>query len=90
MSTFISQKPNPVGDSLLILATVVKLTTNSDTVELPNMAASTNSVVQLRRPGDPSVTISQSDINTVSVTGNLGNVVMLVSIHTDPIPEPSA
>lgn len=69
-------------------ATTVRLTAASDTVELPNMAASSNCVVQLRRPQDPLVTVTQSDLDTVAVTGVIGDEVLLVSFHSDPVPEP--
>jgi len=71
-----------------VAATVVKLTAVSDSVELPSMAASSNCVVQLRRPGDPKVVVSQTDLNTVGVTGKIGDEILLVSLHTDPVPEP--
>lgn len=71
-----------------MVATVVRLTAASDSVELPNMTASSNCVVQLRRPKDPLVTVSQSDIDTVSVTGIIGDEILLVSLHPDPPPEP--
>lgn len=89
MSYFISQHAQTVrrGNSS-VLTTVVKLTRASDTVELPNMIAAANSVVQLRRHGDPKTVVSQTDIDTVSVTGNAGDEILLVSLHSDPIPEP--
>lgn len=88
MSNFISQSFHRVrhGD-ISVGTTVVKLVTASDTVELPNMSAATNSVVQLRRPGDPSVTVSQSDVNTASLTGNAGDEVLIISMHGDPVVE---
>lgn len=88
MSNFISQTVHTVRrGSSSIVATVVKLTSASDTVELPQMAAATNSAVQLRRPGDSSITVSQSDINDVTLTGNIGDEVLIVSLHGDPISE---
>lgn len=69
-----------------VLATVVRLASSSDTVELPNMAASSNSAAQLRRPGDAAVTVSQSDVNSVTVSsGKAGQEVLIVSLHNDPI-----
>jgi hypothetical protein len=71
-----------------IVSTVVKLTAAADTVELPRMRADSNSVVQLRRPGDLVVTVSQSDFTTVTLTGNVGQEVLLVSLSDDPIANP--
>ena len=83
----IAQQPSVVRrGQTTVLSTVVRLTGASDTVELPNMAASSNSAAQLRRPGDSAVTVSQSDINSVSVTGGTaGQEVLIVSLHQDPI-----
>lgn len=88
MSILISQTIQTVrrGQSA-VTATVARLTAVSDSVELPDMAASANCVVQLRRPGDPKVVVSQSNIDTVSVTGKIGDEVLLVSLHSDPVVE---
>jgi hypothetical protein len=88
MSLLLNQRIETVrhGQSS-VATTVVKLTAQSDTVELPQMAAAANSVVQLRRVGDSIATISQTDINTVSVTGKIGQEVLLVSLHDDPVVE---
>ncbi len=89
MSIFIAQRAHTVrrGNSSL-LTTVVRLTSKSDSVELPNMSAASNTVVQLRRPNDPNVEVSQTDIDTVALTGNVGDEILLVSLHQDPMPEP--
>jgi hypothetical protein len=87
MASFVSQSFLTVRNGeQSVVATVVTLASASDSFDLPNMAASSNSVVQLRRPGDSAVTVSQSDINTVSITGGSpGQAVLLVSSHADPI-----
>lgn len=87
MSQFVSQKLHSVrrGQSSVV-ASVVRLTAASDTVTLPSMKASSNCVVQLRRPNDPLVTVSQSNSTSVSLTGEVGDEVLLVSFHHDPIP----
>jgi hypothetical protein len=89
MSLLGSQKIETVrrGHSA-VAVTAIELVAASDTVELPNMAASSNCVVQLRRPGDPKVVVSQTDIDTASVTGSIGDKVLIVSLHDDPAPEP--
>ncbi len=89
MSVIVSQKHQTIrrGQSSVV-ASVVRLTSNSDSVELPNMQSTNNCAVQLRRPGDPLVTVSQSDIDTVALTGTGGDEVLIVSLHVDPIPEP--
>lgn len=89
MSVVISQNMNAVKHgSVSIVTTVVRLSAASATINLPNMLASSNSVVQLRRPGDAAVTVTQSDINTVAISGGAkGNEVMLVSVSSDPVTE---
>ena len=86
MSHIISQNENPVKrGSLSIVTTVVKLTGATYALSIPNCTASANSVVQLRRPGDAAVTVTQDDINSVTITGGVsGNEVMLVSLSDDP------
>lgn len=71
-----------------LVATVVKLTAASDSVVLPRMRDSSNCVVQLRRPGDVLVTVSQSDFTTVTLTGTVGSEILLISLSDDPITNP--
>jgi len=71
-----------------IVSTVVKLTAAADTVTLPRMRASSNSVVQLRRPGDSAVTVSQTNFTAVALTGSVNQEVLLVSLSDDPIVNP--
>lgn len=90
MSTFVSQRVQSVrrGESA-VAATVVRLGGSSDTVELPDMIADSGAVVQLRRPGDIDVTVSQSDIDTVSISnGQRDKEILLVSLHPDPVIQP--
>jgi hypothetical protein len=88
MAHFVSQSlPTSTrrGESAVV-ATVVKLASATDSFDLPRMAAASNSVSQLRRPGDAAITVSQTDVNTVSITGgSAGQEVLLVSLHNDPI-----
>ena len=89
MSQIISQKFQTVRrGSSSVAVTVVRLTSASDSAEVPNMAAASNCAVQLRRTGDPIAAVSQSDIDTVGLTGSRGDEILLVTLHTDPIPEP--
>lgn len=89
MASIISQHLLPVtGLGANLVSTLVKLTAVSDSVTLPRMRQSANSVVQLRRPGDASVTVSQSDFTAVTLTGNVGDQALLVSFHDDPIVSP--
>jgi hypothetical protein len=89
MSTILAQsvtrlnKPNSH-----VVLTVVKLTAASDSVDLPRMSSTTGAVAQIRRVGDPAVTVSQSDIDTVSLTGTVGDEILLVSHSNSPIPNP--
>jgi hypothetical protein len=70
-----------------VTATVVQLTAASDTLEVARMQAESNCVIQLRRPGDPEVTVSQTDIDTVALTGSVGQEVLIVTLHDDPAVE---
>lgn len=88
MSSIVSQEVLFIGDSNLV-ATVVKLTANSDSVTLPRMLSTSNNVVQLRRPGDSSVTVSQTSATAVTLTGTSGNEILLISHSDDPIPNPT-
>ena len=86
ISTQVTYQLPGLGRTLVV--TTVKLNLTTDTVTLPRMAATTNSVVQLRRPGDTSVTVSQTSASVVTLTGSIGQSALLVSIHDDPIPSP--
>lgn len=93
MSTIVSQRVLPIKGGNLV-ATLVTLTAASDSVTLPRMRGTSNQVVQLIRPGDSSVTVSQSGVSgeehtVVNLTGTVGNQVLLVSNHGDPIPNPT-
>ena len=70
-----------------VTVTVVQLTTKSDSLEVARMQASANCAIQLRRPGDPEVTVSQTDIDTVAFTGSVGQEVLIVTLHDDPAVE---
>jgi len=78
----------PIKDANLV-ATIVKLTANSDTVTLPRMSSTANKVAQLRRIGDPAVTVTQSSITAVTLAGVEGDEILLVSLHKTPIPAPT-
>lgn len=89
MSRIVSQEINTVrhGESA-VCATVVKLDNAADTVKLPDMAAASNCVVQLRRPNDVLVTVTQDDVDDVSLdNGAAGNEVLIISLHNDPVKE---
>ena len=71
-----------------VVATLVELTVASDTVEVPRQssdASGTASAAQLVRPGDNAVTVSKTDVNTVALTGTIGDRVLLVTHSADPI-----
>ncbi len=70
-----------------VTVTVAVLVAASDTLEVARMQAASNCVVQLRRPGDPEVTVSQTDIDTVALTGSPGQEVLIVTLHDDPAVE---
>ena len=89
MSRIISQEIHTIrhGESS-VCVTVVSLDNSADTVKLPDMAAASNCVVQLRRSGDPLVDVSQDDVDDVSLdNGVRGNEILLVSLHNDPVKE---
>jgi len=70
-----------------VTATVVILTAASDTLEVARMQAASNCCIQLRRPGDSEVTLSQTDIDTVAFTGTVGQEVLIITLHDDPAVE---
>lgn len=88
MSTVKSQQSQSVkrGESSVTVS-VIKLTAVSDTLEVARMQATSNCAIQLRRPGDPEVTVSQTDIDTVAITGGVGQEVLIVTLHDDPAVE---
>jgi hypothetical protein len=88
MAIFVSQSDMATRRGAhAVVATVVKLEgSGSESFDLPNMTAASNAVVQLRRPGDTAVTVSQSDTNTVAISGgSAGQEVLLISSHNDPV-----
>lgn len=87
MSTIISQEYITTGSGNLVVS-LVKLTATSDSVTLPRMVGTSNRVVQLRRPGDVEVTVTQSTATSVTLAGSVGNEVLLVSFSDSPIPSP--
>jgi hypothetical protein len=87
MATIISQEVFNAGDSNIV-ATFVKLLANSDSVTLPRMSSTSGKVFQLRRAGDPNVTVSQTSATAVSLTGPKSREVLLISQHDGPIPNP--
>ena len=89
MSQILSQKIHTVRRGCSAVAvSVVRLTATSDTVEVPTLAANSNSAVQIRRPGDPKVVVSITDLDTVAVTGNIGDEILLITLHGDNPVEP--
>lgn len=89
MAQIVSQQIQTVRrGSSSVAATVVRLTARSDSVEVPNLSANSNTAVQLRRPKDPLVTVSITDLDTVALTGQVGQEILLITLHNDPIPRP--
>jgi len=88
MSTITAQKVLPISAGNLV-ATFVTLTANSDSVTLPRMRSTSGQVVQLVRPGDTTITITQSSATAVTLVGTSGQSVLLISNHDDPIPNPA-
>lgn len=89
MSDIIAQNYNSVQrGTATVVSTVVRMSAATASFSLPNMLAASNSVVQLRRPGDAAVTVTQDDINSVTITGSAaGTEVLLVSLSNDPVVE---
>lgn len=71
------------GDSFMVGLTVLTLTAASDTLTVPDLADSTAGVSckQLERSGDPTVTVSNSNVNTVTLTGAIDDEIVLATIH---------
>ena len=89
MSLILSQNILSEGNQS-IGVTEVRLTARSDTVTLPRMTAASGKVIQLRRSGDPTVTVSQTNSTAVALTGNTGDTVLLFSQHAAFIPAPAS
>jgi hypothetical protein len=89
MATILNQQTNRLHSGGVVVTTIVVLTADSDSVELPRMsAASGPSVAQVVRAADPVVTVTQTDIDTAGLVGTVGNEILLVSHSRDPIPSP--
>lgn len=89
MSIILSQKVLPIKNGNIV-ATEVKLTAASDTVDVPRMSSATGGAAQVRRPGDPAVTVTISDIDTVALTGSVDDEILVLSHSYSPIPTPNA
>ncbi len=70
-----------------VTVTVVVLTSATDSLEVARMQNTSNCAVQLRRPQDKSLTVSQTDIDTVSLVGTIGQEALIVTLHDDPAVE---
>ena len=70
-----------------VTATVVQLTAVSDSFEVARMQATSNCAIQLRRPLDREVALTQSDIDTVGLVGSVGQEVLIITLHDDPAVE---
>lgn len=94
MSQIVAQKYSRVpGGShgfYNVVTSIVVVEKGSDSVTLPRMAKTSGCVAQLSRPGDSSVTVSQSTATVVNLTNNNADrvTVMLVSLSNDPVPNP--
>ena len=89
MSFIKSQKSETVkrGQSS-VAATVIKLTGATYTLEVARMQNTTGCCAQLRRPQDKSVIVSQTDIDTVAISGGeAGQEVLIITLHDDPAVE---
>ena len=78
--------PIPNGN---VVATVIRLDSTTDTglwSRASNMPSSSPwAIAQLRRPGDPAVTVTQTALNQLSVTGNVGDEVLIIAHCDRPI-----
>ena len=89
MSIILSQKVLPIKNGNIV-ATEVKLTAASDTVDVPRMSSATAAAAQVRRPSDPAVTVAVSDIDTLTLTGSVNDEILVVTHSYSPIPTPSS
>jgi len=88
MATINSQRVLPISGANLVV-TIVRLTAASDSVSLPRMSSTSGKVAQLLRIGGSAVTVSQTSVTAVTLTGTEGQEILLVSHHKDPIPAPT-
>lgn len=88
--TIVYQRVLPIKDGNLVATLVRSISNAADTVTLPRMNGTSGQVAQLRRPGDPSITVSQGSATSVTLTFAAEGVeILLVSNHKDPIPAPT-
>jgi len=83
MALVISQKFSDFSNKFMIGITHVKLTAASDTLTVPDLHDSTSGVSckQLERTGDATVTVANSNVNTVTLTGTIDDEVIIATIH---------
>lgn len=84
MARIISQRfLDGPGDTFMVGLTVCRLTAASDTLTVPDLADSTSGVSckQLERSGDPTVTVANSSVNTVTLTGSVDDEIVVATIH---------
>lgn len=86
-----SQEWFDLGDAARVVIGIhtVQLVSTSDTFRVPALAEAhaSASAKQLERAGDPTVTVAASDadsdgaFNTITVTGSIGNEVIVATLH---------
>jgi len=71
---------------LSVCVSVIKLDSAEDAHTFTGFAAGQNCIVQLRRPGDPLITVTQDDTDEASFDGGAaGDEVLIISLHNDPM-----
>ena len=83
MALVISQKFSDFSNKFMVGITHVKLTAASDILTVPDLHDSTSGVSckQLERTGDPTVTVANSNVNTVTLTGTINDEAIIATIH---------
>jgi hypothetical protein len=74
-----------------VVATVVKLSAATETISnWPRMSGAALAVKQVKRSGDPTVTVAQASINSVTLTGRVGDECLVISHSDRPVVNPVA
>lgn len=80
----VSQDLLPIREGTIV-ATVIVLESATDTGLWSRASSADGAIVQVKRPGDPSVTVTQTALNQLRVVGNVGDEVMIIAHCDRPI-----
>jgi hypothetical protein len=90
MALILHQSFHAMANSIICVTRIKKTTAGTETIgasgsEFPRMAKAANAIVQLRMFDEAASTISQTDVDTFTLTGAKGAMVTVISEHNRPI-----